>query len=252
MTERITETSPCLKARIAGVLWLLDAGVGAPFAEFFVRGRLIVYRDPAATASNIQAHLPLYRLGASAWLIAVTCTAAVALLLYELLKPVSKSISLLAAVFRLMFVAVMAVNVLNYFAPLILLGSDHFLTAFNTDQLQALTLASHTLFNTGYDISMVFWGLHIILIGCLIFRSAFLPRILGALLAVGGLCYLTNSFADFLAPAFGDALGLYIVVPGALAELLLILWLLVKGVNLQRWKEQASAAGEWRTVANRA
>jgi hypothetical protein len=98
----------------------------------------------------------------------------------------------------------------------------------------------HTWFNTGYNISMVFWGLHIILIGCLIFRSTFLPRILGALLAIGGLGYLTNSFADFLAPAFGDALGLYIVVPGAVAELLLILWLLVIGVNVAKWEEKAS------------
>jgi Domain of unknown function (DUF4386) len=147
---------------------------------------------------------------------------------------------LLAAFFRLMFVAIMAVNTLTFLAPLTLLGGAHFLTVFKIDQLQALTLLCHTWFNTSYNISMVFWGLHIILIGCLIFRSAFLPRILGALLAIGGLGYLTNSFADFLAPTFGDALGLYIVVPGAVAELLLILWLLVIGVNVSKWEEKAS------------
>jgi hypothetical protein len=238
MTERVA--SPRFKARIAGVLWLLDAGVAAPFAEFFVRGRLVVYGDAAATATNIMAHQRLYRLGACAWLIALTCATVVALLLYDLLKPVSKSVSLLAAFFRLMFVAIMAVNTLTFFAPLTFLGGTHFLTVFKTDQLQALTLVCHTWFNTGYNISMVFWGLHIILIGCLIFRSTFLPRILGALLAIGGLGYLTNSFADFLAPAFGDALGLYIVVPGAVAELLLILWLLVIGVNVSKWEEKAS------------
>jgi len=242
MKERIAEASPRLKARIAGVLCLLD-GVAAPFAEFFVRAKLVVYGDAAATATNILAHEPLYRMGASAWLIALTCDAAVALIFYDLFKPVSKSLSLLAAFFRLMFVAVMAANSLNYFAPLILLGGASSLTAFKTDQLQALTLVSHRLFNTGYDISMVFWGFHIILIGWLIFRSAFLPRILGALLAIGALCYLTNSFADFLAPTFGDALGIYIIVTGAAAELLLTLWLLVMGVDAQRWKEQASAAG---------
>ncbi len=241
MTEQTAEAFVRLKARITGVLCLLD-GIAAPFAEFFVRGRLVVYRDAAATATNILTHEQLYRLGASAWLIALTCDTAVALLFYDLLKPANRSLSLLAAFFRLMFVAIMAVNTLNYFAPLVLLEGGHSWTAFRADQLQALALLSHTWFNTGYDISMVFWGFHIILIGLLIVRSAFLPRILGAVLVIGALCYLTSSFADFVAPTFGKVLGLYIIVPGAVAELLLTLWLLVMGVNAQRWKEQASVA----------
>jgi hypothetical protein len=228
-------------ARIAAVLCLLD-GVAAPFAEFFVRGKLVVYGDAAATATNILAHQTLYRLGAAAWLIALTADAAAAVIFYELLRPVSRSLSLLLAFFRLMFVAIMAANSPNFFAPLVLLRSSPYLTAFKTDQLQALTLVSHNMFNTGYDISMVFWGSHIILMGCLILRSAFLPRILGALLAIGGVCYLTDSFAEFLAPSFGSTLGPYIAVPGAVAELSLTLWLLVMGVNVQRWKEQASTA----------
>jgi Domain of unknown function (DUF4386) len=241
MMERSAEASPRFKARIAGVFYLLIF-VTAPFAEFFVRGKLVVYGDAAATATNILAHESLYRLGFAAELITLACDAAVALIFYELLKPVSRSLSLFAAVFRLMLVAIMAVNSLNYFAPLVLLGGAHFLTAFKADQLQALTLMSHTLYGTGYDISLVFFGFHILLIGYLIFRSGFLPRILGALLAFAGMCYLTSSFANFLAPAFGDALGIYIIVPGAVAELLLTLWLLIKGVNVQRWQEQASAA----------
>ena len=163
-TERLAAESPRIKARFAGALWLLDAGVAAPFAEFFVRGKLVVYRDAAATANNIVAHERLYRLGASAWLIALTCATAVALLLYDLLRPVSKSLSLLVAFFRLMFVAVMAVNSLNYFAPLLFLGNSPYMVVFKPDQLQALTLASHNFFNIGYDISMVFWGFHIVLI----------------------------------------------------------------------------------------
>ena len=241
MVERIAEASPRLKARIAGAFYLLIF-ISAPFAEFFVRGRLVVYGDAAATATNILAHESLYRLGFAAELITLVCDAAVALIFYEVLRPVSRSLSLFAAVFRLMLVAIMAVNSLNYFAPLVLLGGGHFLTAFKADQLQALTLMSHTLYGTGYDISLVFFGFHILLIGYLIFRSAFLPRFLGAVLAIGGLCYLISSFADFVVPAFGDALGSYIIVPGAVAELLLTLWLLVKGVNTQRWQEQANAA----------
>jgi hypothetical protein len=240
MIERIAEVSPCLKARIAGVLYLLIF-IAAPFAEFFVRGRLVVYGDAAATASNILAHEPLYRLGGAVELIVVlACDTAVALLFYELLKPVSGSLSLLAAFFRLMLVAIMAVNSLNYFAPLVLLGGAHFLTAFKTEQLQALALVSHRLYGAGYDISLVFFGFHCLLIGYLILRSAFLPRILGALMAIAGLCYLTNSFASLLAPAVADALWPYLIVPAAVAELSLTLWLLAMGVNEQRWKEQTA------------
>jgi len=242
MMEQTAEVSPRRQATIAGVFYLL-VFVAAPFAEFFVRGRLVVHGEAAATATNILAHESLYRSGFAAELLTLTCDAAVALIFYDLFKPVSRSVSLFAASFRLIFVAIMAVNSLNYFAPLVLLGSGHFLSAFQTDQLQALTLASQRLYGAGYDISLVFFGFHILLIGYLIFKSAFLPRILGALLVLAGLCYLTNSFADFLAPAFGDALGVYILVPGALAELWLTLWLLVVGVNVPRWEEQATATG---------
>jgi Domain of unknown function (DUF4386) len=242
MMERIAEASPRLKARIAGVLYLL-VFVAAPFAEFFVRGRLVVYGDAAATATNILAHEPLYRLGLAAELITLACDAAVALIFYELLKPVSRSLSLFAAVFRLIFAAIMAVNTLNYFAPLVLLGGGHFLTAFKTDQLQALALVPLSLYGTGYIISLVFFGFHCLLIGYLIFRSAFLPRIVGVLMAIAGSCYLINSFANLLSPPLQNHLFPYILLLPGVAELSLMLWLLVMGVNVQRWKEQASAAG---------
>jgi Domain of unknown function (DUF4386) len=242
MKERIAESSPLLKARMAGVLYLIIT-IAAPFAEVFVRGRLVVDGDAAATATNILAHQPLYRLAGVADLIAFTCDAAVALLFYELLKPVSRSLSLFAACFRLLHVAIVAVNTLNHFAVLVLLGGEHFLTGFKTDQLQALALLSLSLHGTGYNIGLMFFGFHCILIGYLISRSAFLPRILGGLIAIAGLCYLTNSVANFLSPSFAAHLFPYILLPG-LAEPLLALWLLVRGVNVQRWKEQARAAGE--------
>ena len=241
MVARIAESPPRLKARVAGLLYLIIF-VTAAFSEFFVRGRLIVHGDAGATATNILAHEPLYRLGGAAEFITLACDAAVALLFYDLLKPVSRSLSLLAASFRLLFVAIMGVNLLNYFAPLVLLGGAHFLTVFTTDQLQALALVSHSLYSTGYGLSIMFFAFHCILAGYLIFGSAFFPRILGALLAIAGLCYLTNSFANVLAPASAGALWPYLMLPGAVAELSLTLWLLVMGVNAQRWKEQASAA----------
>ena len=244
--ELIREASPQLKARIAGVFYLLIFAVGS-FAEFFVRGRLVVYGDAAATATNILAHQSLYRLGGAADLITLTCDISVALIFYDLLKPVSRSLSLFAAVFRLVFVAMMAVNSLNYFVPLAILKGAHFLTAFNTDQLQALALVSLQSYGTGYDIALVFFGFHCLLIGHLIFRSVFLPRILGVLMAFSGLGWLT-----FLWPPLANYLHPYVLLPGVLGEGSLTLWLLVMGVNTQRWNEQASTAREMAVVARHA
>jgi hypothetical protein len=109
--------------------------------------------------------------------------------------------------------------------------------------LQALALMSLKLSAEGLNIAMVFFGFYCILIGYLIFKSAFLPRIIGVLLVIAGICYLINSFATFLAPRFAAHLYPYILIPGG-AELVLAFWLLVMGVNAQRWREQASAAGE--------
>jgi hypothetical protein len=118
-------------------------------------------------------------LGGVAELITLACDTAVALTFYDLLKPVSRSLSLLAAICRLMLVAIMAVNLLHHFAPLFLLGDAHFLTAFKPDQLdqlQALALVSLKVYGTGYDISLVFFGFHCLLIGYLILTAAFLPQ----------------------------------------------------------------------------
>ncbi len=240
MTERVAEASPRLQARIAGALYLIIF-IAGPFAEFFVRDRLVVYRDAAATATNILAHEPLYRSGGAATLITVACEPAVALIFYELFKPVSRSVSLLAAFFRLVYAAMNGANQLLHFAPLVLLGGAHS-TAFKADQLQELSLASLRLYVQGLWITLIFFGFHCLLLGYLIYRAAFLHRILGLMMAIAGLCYVIHSFARLLAPAFGAHLFPYMIAPGFVAELSLTLWLLVIGVNAQRWKEQANAA----------
>jgi Domain of unknown function (DUF4386) len=152
----------------------------------------------------------------------LACDIGVALILYHLLKPVSGRLSLLAAFFRLIFVAVMAVNSLNYFGHLDIFKGAH----------------SSAAFNTGYGIALVPFGVHCLLIGYLIFKSMFLPRILGVLLALAGLGYLF-----FVWPPLGSHLFFpYILVPAVLGEGSLTLWLIVIGVKAQRWTEQASAA----------
>jgi uncharacterized membrane protein YuzA (DUF378 family) len=208
--------------------------------------RFVVYSDAAATANNILAHETLYRLAGVADLFTFTCDAAVALIFYELLKPVSRSLSLFAAFFRLLYVAIVTVNTLILFAPLVLLNGANVLTAFNPDQLQDLALASLRLHGAGYNIGLVFFGFHCLLLGYLVSKSSFLPRIPGLLIGIAGLCYLTNSFANLLSPPLQDYLYPYILLPSGVAEVSLCLWLLVIGVNVQRWKDQAGNAGEWR------
>jgi hypothetical protein len=240
MTERVAEASPRLKAKIAGAFYLITIIMGM-FAELFVRGALVVRDDAAATATNILAHEPLYRFGLAADLIMLASYIAVTLLFYDLFKPAGRSLSLLAAFFSLVGIAVLAVNSLNHLAPLVFLGGTHYLSAFETNQLQALALISLRMHARGYIISGVFFGIYCLLIGYLVCRSGFLPRILGVLMAFGGLSYVTNSFAIFLVPTLAARLP-DILVLGGIAELSLCLWLMVMGVNVPKWEEKASAS----------
>jgi hypothetical protein len=242
VTGRVAEASPRLKARIAGALYLIII-VTAMSAEMIVRERLVVYGDAAATATNILAHEALYRYGGVAMLIAVVCDTAVALIFYQLFKPVSRGLALLATFFRLMPVAILAANLLNHFAPLVLLKGAPAPPSFQADHLQALALASLHLYAYGFKIAMVFFGFNCLLLGYLIFKSLFLPRILGVLMAAAGVCYLIWSFASLLSPELGERLfAAYILAPCFVAELSLALWLFAVGVNVTRWEGRAGAA----------
>ena len=131
----------------------------------------------------------------------------VTLLLYELLKPVSRRLSLLAAFFSIVGIAIGAIGSLGHLAPLFLLNGATYLTVFNTAQLQALALLSLKLHAQAYLIALVFFGFYEVLLGYLIVASAFLPRALGAIVGIAGLAFLVNSFAIFLSPPLGNALN---------------------------------------------
>jgi len=238
MTRRIAEESPLFKARAAGFFWLMTILTGM-FA-FLVGGRFVVPGDAATTATNIMANETLYRLAFAANLVATGCYLTVTLLIYVLLKPVNKNISLLGAFFSLTGCATGGVSCLLFFAPINFLGGAKYLSVFSMEQLQALALTFVTSSLQVNDIGLVFFGLHVITVGYLIRRSTFLPRILGALLIVTGVCYLTNSFANFLSLPFKAYLLPFVAAGGLLGEGSLTVWLLVKGVNVQRWNEQAS------------
>jgi len=234
MIERIAQGLPRPIARTTGAVYLLYF-LTAVSGELFIRG-MIVSGDPAATATNILAHERLFRLSVAVGLISTALYIAVTVLFYVLFKPVNKTVSLLAAFFSLVGCAIQAVGSLFRVAPFAVLDGSPYLSVFKVDQLQAVALIFVKLNDQAAYIYLVFFGLFNLLIGYLIFNSTFLPRILGVLMALSGLGWLM-----FLSPRLANYLLTYIEVIGILAEASLMLWFLVMGVNVQRWKEQASA-----------
>ena len=225
----IEESSPRRKARIAGVWYLLTFLTGVISA---LSGGGIV-----TTVNSILTRQPLFWLGYAADLGMVVCYVAVTALFYDLFKPVNRSLSMLAAFFSLVGCAVQAFVNVFHLAALALSGGAPDLRVFNAEQLRVLASMFLEFYNRGYSIAMVFFGCYCLLIGYLIFKSAFLPRILGVLMAFAGLACMT-----YLIPPLAHTLSPYNLAVDAFAELSLTLWLLVMGVNPQRWKEQAGAA----------
>ena len=234
--ERIAKASPRFKARITGVLYLLTMVTGI-FAQGFISGRLVVEGDAAATATNILTHRGLFELGFTVYLVEMACQIAITALFYDLLKPAGRSVSLVAAFLGLAGCVIKTFSRLFYIAPLFVLGGASYLSVFSPEQLQALALLFLKVNDRGAGIALAFFGFYALLTGYLIIRSTFLPRILGVVSVVAGVGWLT-----FLYPPLGYRLFPYIAPFGLLGALTLILWLLVVGVNEQRWKEQASAA----------
>ncbi len=241
MTKRIAEVSPRARARITGAVYLLFF-VTVILGEIFtqqtgINGLGALPGDASAIANGILAHEASYQLGFALSLVSTACYVALTALFYQLFKPVSRTLSLLAAFFGLVGCAITAFGSLFQLAPLVVLGGSPYLSVFNVKQLQALALMFLNLNAQVGSIALVFFGLFQLLIGYLIFRSTFLPRILGALMALAGLGWLI-----FLVPPLAAFLFTYLEVLGILAEALLMLWLIVMGVNAERWNEQASTA----------
>src|ERR687886_12047 len=239
--DSIAGTAPRQLARIAGALYLINIVLGA-FAISIVPAVVVVAGDAAATAHNIQTHELLYRLGLAAHGVVTVTNVPLAVIFYELFRVVNRRLALLDACFILVATAIEAAGLVNQFVPLVLLGSGPYTSALPTAQLEALAYVPSALSGIGYSIAQVFFTFDLLTIGYLVLRSTFLPRVIGVLLAIAGLSYLIYSLANLLAPAFAGNLVPWIQLPSLLGEGSLCLWLLIVGLNAQRWNERANAA----------
>jgi hypothetical protein len=196
---------------------------------------LIVPGDAATTANNVLASESLFRLGVVSALITQTVQILLVLALYKLLKPVNRNLALLMVIFILLGVPIAMLNELNHFVVLLLLSGADYLTVFTADQLQALVPLLLDLHEHGIMIAHIFWGLWLLPMGYLIFKSGYIPRILDVLLIIGGFGYLIDFVTFLLFPDFDVTIAEFTFI----GELLLPLWLLIKGVDVEQWEKRA-------------
>ncbi len=236
MANSKVETSPQVYARIGGLAYLIIIVAGA-LGELFIRNKIIVSGDAVATAHNIAASPLLWRIGITGDLIMHVCDLILAMVYYLLFRRVNKNLAMLSVLFGLIQTAVLVANKLNLLMPLFLLGSEDYLKAFDPHQLQVLSYVAVKAHGHGFAIGLIFFGFECLIDGYLIFKSGFLPRILGVLILIAGLCYLTNSFVLILFPAISDSIFQIILAPTFIAELSMCLWLLIKGVDITKWNK---------------
>jgi hypothetical protein len=242
----IAGASPRQLARTAGALYLVNIVFGA-FA-FGAIPAILVVSNMATTAHNIQTHELLYRLSLAAHVVVTVTNIPMALIFYELFKVVNRRLALLDVFFGLVATAVEAAGILSQFTPVVLLSGSKYANGLPAPQLHALAYLPGDLSTIDYAIYGVFYGIDFVCVAYLVFKSTFLPRAIGVLLAIDALNYLANGFTTMLAPGVAAHLGAWTGLPTIIAEGSLSLWLLLVGVDTGRWKERASAAIRMRSA----
>ena len=208
----------------AGLLLMIIFAVGA---IVFIFEKLIVPGDAGATVNNILAGEMQFRIGITCLFIVAVLDVVVAWALYVFLEPAGKNLSLLAAWFRLVYSAILGVALFSYANVLRLLGGAHNMKGVETGQLNADVMLSLEMYGDGWAIGLVFFGIHLVILGYLVFRSGYVPRILGIVLAIAGVAYVTDSFGRFLFPNYTLDLATFV----GWGEALFMLWLLYKGLK---------------------
>ena len=220
-------------ARIAGFLYLLLVPLGFFGIEYIPS--ITVPGNATATVSNIMAHTMLFRLSILSALITPIVTLLVALFLYKLFNPVNKNQAVLMVIFALAALPIAMLNELNHFAVLLLLNGADYLKVFSQDYVNSQVMFFLDLGHYGAFITAIFWGLWLFPLGYLIFKSNFMPKLIGILMIVAGFGYIVDSVALFLLPNLRLDISQYTFY----GELFLLLWLLIKGVNVDQWKKRA-------------
>jgi hypothetical protein len=236
------EMSPKAKARLAGALFLATI-VGGVVAQGFISDRLVVTGDAAATARNLVANQTLIRVAYAIFMVEMACQTATTAVLYDLLMPVDRSLARTMAVFGYVGSGIKAMARLFFYAPLFVLGGASYLSAFDARQLDALAYLLIRINAQGTQIALVFFGVSTLMMGYLMFRATFLPRVLGVLSLIGGAAWLA-----FVYPPLGNKLFLPVVVFALIGCAVTIGWLLFRGVDEKKWYEMAAASSSsiWR------
>lgn len=228
----VQRVPPVALSRIAGILYLLVIAFGI-FAEVAVRSHLVDSGDAQAIAANILGSETLFRLGFAADLVVFLCDVAIAVLLFVLFAPVSRTLSMLAAAFRLTQTAVIGLNLLSMFAALLILREADYLGAFSDRQSESLASLFLDLHKYGYTLGLTFFGVSTALIAYLALRSTVVPRLPVGLLFLAGLGYATDSFAFFLVSGYDGSISPILLAPAIVGEIWFALWLLFKGRALE-------------------
>jgi hypothetical protein len=215
-------------ARVGGALYLIIIILGA-LGEAVVRGSIVVPGNATATAANLRSLEWLWRLGVAGETVLLASAIALALILNVLLRPVSRDLALVAVFFNLVCIAIEGVAAISLAATLLPVTNAAYVDAFTPQQLDVIAMLSIQSHSAGFGIALIFFGVECVILGYLIYRSGYMPRAIGVLMQIAGVCYVINSFALLLSPALSSRLFPGILIPSLIAELSLALWLLVKG-----------------------
>lgn len=215
-------------ARLAGFLWMLMFVFG-PIAQI-IRDRIFIVSDMGATAHNIRANELLFRIGFVNDLIMMVIFVLLPLVLYKLLSEVNKDLAILMVIFVVLGTSINMINLLNEFTALHLFSGAEYLSAFTDAQLQAKAMLSYDLYLHGYEIANIFFGLWLVPLGLLVYKSEFLPKVLGILLIVGGSGLVVGVMVHFLLPRY-MIVNIILLIPQTIAEILFTLWILIRGIN---------------------
>jgi hypothetical protein len=229
-----------LVARVGGVLYLIIIILGA-VGEGVVRGRIVVPGNATATAANLRSMEWLWRLGVAGEVVVLTCATALALILYVLLRPVSRDLALMAVFFNLVSIAIEGVGAVSLATALLPVTNAAYVNAFTPEQLNVIAMLSVRSHTAGFGIALIFFGVECVILGLLISRSGYMPRSIGVLMQIAGACYVINSFALLLSPPLSSRLFPAILIPSLIAELSLALWLVIKGVRVEKWDQHVDA-----------